>query len=302
MNRSLAVCAVLFGLATAACASDPAPPPEPPAVFDRVQEFAVESEVFGNARRIGVLTPPGYAAPEAADRLYPVVYLLDGRSGFAPDGWNAAAAADAFWAAGGTPFILVGVSNGGATSTTTDPQVDRASEFLHAADPMWEDYPRPEPKGDRFPAFLLDELHPAVASGFRVDPDRGVIVAGGSYAAIAALTTARMRPEAVEALLLESPSMQVDPDGAYAGAAAAGPPLARVYVGVGGAEQITVRGNRWAANAAEELADAFAGAGVETCFGYEPTGEHRTSEWAARLPDALAFVMDGRRQGYCAAE
>ncbi len=267
-----------------------------PATAARQESFSLESRVFGNERAVRVHLPPGY---DDGDDAYPMVVMLDGGPAFFGEAWNGPGAADAFWAAGGAPFVLIGIDNGGATSTTENPVVDRAAEFLPAPDPTWTEPPIPEPRGVRHPEFLFDEALPAVAARYRVD-DAPVILVGASYGAIAALFAAQQRPDQVAALILESPSLQVDGARLIAKAEADGARIARVYVGVGGAEGDTPEAAADFAAMSADLVGAFRRSGTDVCRAYVADAEHWFTFWAARLPDALAFAVDGARQGLCA--
>jgi hypothetical protein len=44
-----------------------------------LQMIPLESKVFGNKRLLRVWLPPGYSAPVAAAKRYPVLYLFDGQ-------------------------------------------------------------------------------------------------------------------------------------------------------------------------------------------------------------------------------
>ena len=70
---------------------------------------------------------------------------------------------------------------------TIDQVRDRASEYLPYPDQTWTDSPSPEPRGERFPAFLFGEVMPMIDSTYRTETDGATTgLAGDSYAAVTA--------------------------------------------------------------------------------------------------------------------
>jgi putative tributyrin esterase len=80
-----------------------------------VQRYSVRSPTLGGERTIRVYLPPGYGSPEAAQRRYPVVYLLHGWPGsdgnwFGPG--QADHSADTLIAQGRVPEVILVCPNG----------------------------------------------------------------------------------------------------------------------------------------------------------------------------------------------
>jgi enterochelin esterase-like enzyme len=255
------------------------------------EEFSLASTVFRNTRTIRVLLPPRYHDPAAAGVTYPACYFLDGRAAFDGPGWGLVKTATALWAAHKIPdVVFVGVDNGGSTLESTDPMVDRASEFLPEPDPSWTTEPAPTPRGKDHPDFLFTEVVPAVASRYRVKADAPICLAGDSYAAAAALYAAEQRPGRIQALLLESPPLHFGSLLADAQSLTAWP--SRVYLGYGTAEGETLETQREMVTNARRLASAISRQRGSAFKALEVKGAaHGYDAWRARLKQALIFLL-----------
>ncbi len=257
----------------------------------KVEEFSLSSTTFRNTRTVRVLLPPKYHEPAAAGTTYPACYFLDGRAAFDGPGWGLVKTATALWAAHKIPdVVFVGVDNGGSTRESTDPMVDRASEFLPEPDPSWTEEPRPTPRGKDHPDFLFKEVVPAVASRYRVNADAPICLAGDSYAAVAALYAAEQRPGRIQALLLESPPLHFGSLLADAQSLTAWP--RRVYLGYGTAEGETPETQREMVTNARSLGNALSRQQGTVSKVLEVKGAaHGYDAWRARLKQALIFLL-----------
>ena len=256
-----------------------------------VEEFSLSSKTFHNTRTVRVLLPPKYHDPAAATTTYPACYFLDGRAAFDGPGWGLVKTAAALWAAHRIPeVVFVGVDNGGSTQESTDPMVDRASEFLPWPDPSWTTEPAPTPRGKDHPDFLFNEVVPAVASRYRVNADAPICLAGDSYAATAALYAAEQRPGRIQALLLESPPLHFGSLLTDAQNMTTWP--ARVYLGYGTSEGETADTQREMVIHARRLGNAMSRhAGTASKVLEVKGGIHSYDAWRARLKGALTFLL-----------
>jgi predicted alpha/beta superfamily hydrolase len=125
----------------------------------------LESRVLGEPRQMIVHLPEGYGRD--LERRYPVVYVLDGSS---QDGHTARTAARLARSGVIPEMLVVGIPN-----TRGSRERDYTPPFLR------RDAERPESPlgaGDRFLAFLVDELMPKVEREYRTLPFR--VLAGHS--------------------------------------------------------------------------------------------------------------------------
>lgn len=262
----------------------------------RITTFELDSEVFGNRRSILVALPPGY---DDGAQTYRVIYMLDGAPAFDPRAWNGPQIVREFGQRHGQPVILVGVNNGGATSTTQNPLADRAGEYLPYPDPSWSEPPYPDYRGDRYPAFLLDEVHAGIARRYRIDPAEPVYLAGASYGAIAALQTLLDRPAQVAAVILESPSLQAGGDRLADRLGQLSDRRQKIYVGVGGNEGETAEAAFQFAEMSRNFALRAIEAGYDVCFSFGADHAHWFTFWADRMPTALEFTLARQQSRYC---
>lgn len=151
-------------------------------------------------RDLIVYLPPGY--DEAAERLYPVLYMQDGQNLFeppaplaAPRTWRMDEHADAAIQAGEVePLVIVGIYNTGDR---------RISEYTHEPD-------RQIGGGDAeaYGRLLTEELMPWVADRYRVRQERQRTGLGGSsLGALVSLYLGLRYPERFGRLALLSPSV-----------------------------------------------------------------------------------------------
>src|ERR1700743_454871 len=86
----------------------------------------LNSHVFNNKRNIRVYLPPGYYRSQ---NKYPVLYMNDGSA--TVDAYRLKEVTDSLIKKGLIkPLIIVGIDNGGSTTTSKNPVRDRANEYL----------------------------------------------------------------------------------------------------------------------------------------------------------------------------
>jgi enterochelin esterase-like enzyme len=193
------------------------------------------------------------------------------------------------------PLIVVGIDNAGRRG--------RFKEYFPYFD-KYLDPPEPDPRGTRYPAFLVDEVVPFIEARYRISQDvkeRGV--GGSSAGALAAIYAVISRPGAFGRLLVESPSIYVDDYHVLKDGSSLGRWPERIYLGVGTNEAGHAECNPASAEETELVQDVkrfhrqLLGAGVEpsrvkllvtSCAG------HDESAWAERLPLALTFLFAAR--------
>jgi predicted alpha/beta superfamily hydrolase len=147
-----------------------------------LRELRIDSKVLGEPRVARIRLPDGYARGGAR---YPVVYTLDG-----DDHLDHTAATAAFLARQGAmpPVLVVAVRN-----------VDRNRDFTPSST---RELPG-SGGADRFLAFLVRELVPAVESHFRTERFR--ILSGHSLGGLLALHALAAEPASFDAYLAASP-------------------------------------------------------------------------------------------------
>jgi len=183
-------------------------------------------------------------------------------------------------------IIVVGIDNAGRQL--------RPKEYLPFVDETLSP-PEPNPEGQLYPQFLLDEVVPFVERSFHVLPGAEHRVLGGSsYGAGIALFTVISRPGTFAGLLLESPSVYADNYHLLKCARSVREWPARIYIGTG-----TVREPLEDVNMLREL---FQKLGLEQdrlLVTVQSGGAHSKYWWAQRLPAALQFLFQcaGRSKG-----
>ena len=143
------------------------------------------SDALGRCRGMSAYVPPGYAAPEAADRRWPVLFMHDGGNVFddhdccfGHTGWEVNVALDAEIAAGRVePAVVVAVD--------------------HAGEARGDEYAYPEALGGQQEAFLDFQVavaQPAAAEVWRIDLDRA-FVAGSSFGGLVSMALLYAYPD-----------------------------------------------------------------------------------------------------------
>jgi predicted alpha/beta superfamily hydrolase len=176
----------LFALATAAFGQE----------YGAGNRITLKSEVLGEERIALVRTPPGY---ERDGRRYPVLYMTDGNAQLA----HTVSTIEFLTRNGRMPeLIVVAITN---TDRTRDLTPTNASMWR----PDGTEAKLPTSGGaDKFLKFIETELIPKVESGYRTLPYR--IFAGHSFGGLFALHAFLTRPEAFNAYIAVSPTMDWD--------------------------------------------------------------------------------------------
>ena len=160
--------------------------------------YQLPSNLLGEPRRINVLLPEGYRDPEAAQRRYPVLYLLDGGTGWQDFAHIAAMVFQGGLWGGNAPMIVVGIESKDRRAELTQPSSDPGEQ---------KDFPT-HGKAETFRRFLVDELKPAIDAAYRTDGTDGLI--GESLAALFVVDTALRHGGDFDRYIAISPSLWWD--------------------------------------------------------------------------------------------
>lgn len=237
----------------------------------------VPSQILREVRLIRVLMP---------DEPRAVLLLNDGQNLFTktrtvgtPERWRADEAARVV-----PDLAIVGIDNAGR---------QRGRDYLpypNPTDPLGR-----RPQGDRYVAFVVDELLGWVARRYpQLTRPRHVGIGGSSYGAVSALHAVLSRPGTFDRLLLESPSLFIGGRRLLADVRTAETLPGRIHLAIGTAE------SRDPAESARILADALELGKILRAKGLGPRrlhlhvedgGRHREGYWAGRLPGALRSLF-----------
>jgi uncharacterized protein len=166
--------------------------------------FRVESKVLGEARRVNVYLPPGYA--EAPDLRLPVLYMPDG--GLAEDFLHIAGLVQVSVGNGTMrPVLLVGIENTERRRDLTGPT--RNAEDKKVAKVVG--------KSAAFRAFIRDELMPQVGRRYRTTKETAIV--GESFAGLFVVETFLLEPGLFDTYIAIDPSLWWDDQGLVNGAA-----------------------------------------------------------------------------------
>jgi predicted alpha/beta superfamily hydrolase len=254
----------------------------------------LKSKLLHNSRTLRILLPPAYDAPESKSTQYPVLYMLDGEDLFDVCE-NTRRHQD--WKFDKTVYRLIGEKTispmivVGIDSAAGDR--NRTREYLPYQD-VANESPFAEPRGNRLPFFVTDEVMPFVAKRYRVLHDHDHTgIGGSSYGGIAALYSLLAKPHRFGLALIESPPLWVGMGQLVRDTSPLIAHPVRIYIGIGENE---VPVPRYAAQSVElvrQLQANFKAAGYDDTnmrVVVEPGGEHSTEDWARRLPAALTFL------------
>ncbi len=161
-----------------------------------INKLNIKSEVLGEERVVLVRTPAGY---DSNKQQYPVLYMTDGAAQL-----GHTIATVEFLTRNGrmNDLIIVAITN---TDRTRDLTPTKATLPNTAGQPT--EFPT-SGGADNFLKFIETELIPKIESNYRVQPYR--IFAGHSFGGLFALHAFLTRPEAFNAYIAVSPSMQWD--------------------------------------------------------------------------------------------
>jgi enterochelin esterase-like enzyme len=254
----------------------------------RLHEFS--SRIYRNTRMLRVWLPPGYDAPENADRHYPVLYLNDGQNLFDPATafagveWQVDETADRLIREGKiSPLIIVGIDNTG---------VERIKEFL-----PYRSFSPPvlRPQGKRYPDFLMREVMPFVYERYRIA--RGpedTALGGSSLGALISLYTVMDRPGTFSRLLLESPSLFVSNRRILKYSRYFRQWPEKIFVGIGTREAGREDKDRQVVEDVRELQGIMHHAGLgdhQLRVRIDVGAGHNEGEWSKRFPEAVSFLF-----------
>jgi hypothetical protein len=202
-------------------------PSDPPmsTLLPATRYYEVDSAIAGARYAIWVSTPAGY--DRAATQRFPVLYLPDGNSA-APSFSTRIPYLQVDPINPMTPFIMVCVGypaedapralavrardllppgeplppglEQGMDATVQAGLLDRAGADLYLHNLR-------NPAGDKFLAFLTQELHPLIASAYRVDDSQGAGLFGYSYGGLFALYAALSRTPLLRKIGAGSPGL-----------------------------------------------------------------------------------------------
>lgn len=266
-------------------------------VTGKLEFHEFKSKIFNNTRTLRVLLPEDYH--KKPGKRYPVLYMNDGQ-----DLFDAAAALyrRMEWGVDESisrlvknreiePLIIVGIDNAGKQW--------RAYEYL-----PWEDTyltpPCPNPRGTKYPDFLVDEVIPFINRRFRTKTGPEYTGLGGaSYGGLIALYTAIHKPRAFGYLLIESPSLYVADQAVLREAEAVTQWPSRVYLGVGTNEEgrKNCNGKDLSSEAVQDvfkLERILRQAGLtegSLMVKVEPCATHNEHAFGKRFPDAMRFLF-----------
>ncbi len=243
-------------------------------------------------RELYAWLPPGYVDDE---RRYPVVYMHDGHALFCrylkaqtddpamhiePGEWMVDETMTEL-SAQGLAAIVVGIPNAGE---------ERAVEYT----PYLDVEPRGDGRAAGYVDWVCEVVRPLVDRSFRTlaGPEH-TTVAGSSLGGIVSLVAYRQRPEVFGAAGVFSPAFWVVGERFLDDYVRAPLPAGRIYLDIGGVECADVPGlpNRYETDARTAAEIIGAQPQVDFRFVVDPQGRHHETAWAARLPEAMRFLL-----------
>jgi len=253
----------------------------------RLHEF--KSRIFRNSRMLRVWLPSGYSDAGNAQR-YPVLYLNDGQNlfdratAFAGVEWQVDETADRLIREGAIPpLIVVGIDN---------TQGERMREYV-----PYRTFSPPilRPLGKRYPEFLAREVMPFVQQNYRTakGPEHTGL-GGSSLGGLISLYTAIAIPGIFGRLLIESPSLFISNGQILKDSRRFREWPARVFLGIGGKETGREDKNFELVDDVRELAESLRRSGLHEQrlrLRIDEDAGHNEGAWAARFPEALAFLF-----------
>lgn len=156
------------------------------------ETFTINSKILGEARRLNVYLPPGYAA--APQARFPVLYMPDG--GLAEDFLHVAGLVQV-GVGNGTmrPFILVGIENTQRRRDMTGP-TENANDRKIA----------PRVGGsEAFRSFIRREVMPEVQARYRTTKETAIV--GESLAGLFVVETFLLEPDLFDTYIAFDPSL-----------------------------------------------------------------------------------------------
>jgi hypothetical protein len=200
MKSWLALFVAVLSAASPAAAQSPAAPAEAPIVLGT--RFMLPSAVLGEPREINVRLPASYAGA-AADRRYPVLYVLDG--GVEQDFPHIAGLAQHAEMSGTfDEFIVVGIATKKRIWELTFPTQDERYTTFYRANGQPVEFASGG-GSETFRRFIAEEVIPFVEGKYRNNGRRTFM--GESLAAFFVVDTLLRRPELFHDYIAISPSL-----------------------------------------------------------------------------------------------
>jgi predicted alpha/beta superfamily hydrolase len=231
----------------------------------------VHSTQLRNRRRVLVYLPASYDG----ERRYPVLYMHDAQNLFDP----ATSYAGATWRVGetmtrlaeeGIEAIVVAMDHGGRR------RIREYNPF-----PYWRGG-----RGAIYVRFVAETMKRIVDHDFRTLPERAhTAILGSSMGGLISLYAYAAYPQVFGAVGAMSPSLWVADGSMYNVVRDFFTPGGRIYLDNGPRETS-------AAPIAELLVQRGWRRGADLQYVYARGAHHTESAWAARLPDALRFLME----------
>jgi enterochelin esterase-like enzyme len=263
--------------------------PGPNTAANRIETFELRSTVFGNSRTIRVLLPPDYAVQTLT--RYPVLYFNDGYEVFT--NWDVPAAVTRLIQTRRiAPLIVVGIDHAGEQERVDEDLSERANEYLPYAIPT--EPAAPNPRGSQYPAFLIDEVMPAIRQRYRTKTGAANVGLGGaSYGAYSALYTALKRPDVLSRVLIESGGAPADDSPLWNDVRSAMRLPALISIGVGTKEFDDETINQQFVLQARRMTALLKRVSPRTNVRLvvHDGGRLQPSAWRERLPAALTFLF-----------
>ena len=219
-----------------------------------------------------------------------MLYLNDGQnlfessSSFTGVEWQVDETADHLIREGAIPpMIVVGIDNAGT---------ERFREYMphRSLQPMML-----RVQGSKYPNFLMKEVMPFVARGYRVATGpENTGLGGSSLGALIALYTAMVRPGLVGRLLLESPSLWASNRQIIRESRGIANWPERIFLATGTAESGHKDRDQSMVDDVRELAGIMRRSGANEKglhLVISDGAAHHESAWAQRFPDALKFLF-----------
>lgn len=217
-------------------------PETSPALIQGAVWFDMASKISGRTYRIFVFQPPTPPPPEG----YPVVTVTDASLTFA----TAAIMSAAFGLNGGRPALIVGVGYPVADGDYLSPMFLRTRDMTPPTplEAIRRQPGLPPPQAENFGGseaffrFLTEELRPAIAGAYPVDPADQTLY-GHSLGGLLALEILFRHPDAYRTFAASSPSIWwnscavLELEEAFARRIEAGEATPRVLVTIGATEQ-----------------------------------------------------------------
>ena len=242
----------------------------------------VKSPELGNTRDLLVYLPPSYGIE---NRTYPAVYMHDGQNLFDPatsfaGEWRVDETLESM-AADGVEAIVVGIPNAG---------VQRLNEYSPFDDPRFG-----LGRADEYLRFVVETVKPLVDDEFRTTGQReATATIGSSMGGLISLYAFFERPDVFGLVGAVSPSIGHARQSMIAYLERARFREGRIYMDVG-----TLEGMRADPGAYVRLVrlarDLMIRAGYvegrDLLYVEDEGGTHNEAAWAARLPEALRFLL-----------